>query len=426
MIMLDRYTSPTMKAIWSEQGKYTYWLSIEQQVCKHLQEHGLAPEGTYNAVSDVKITKELIDEIENREKIIKHDVLAFVEVVCEKLPALATSAFHRGLTSSDIVDTTLGIRLTKCMSIIIAETLRVIIALTKFRDKYKNIKQIGRTHGMHTEPITLGHKIYIWIDELFRHKERLDLALSQISVGKLSGPVGMRTGDINFESESQILGVFGLRMETSANQIVQRDRHAFMLSVLALLASSIEKFATEIRHLSRPEIGEICEGFAEGQKGSSSMPHKKNPISSENLCGLARVVRAQAQIGMENMNLWHERDIFHSSAERYVFPIVTSTMEHMLKKFRKLIENLDIHEDRLEENLTSDNGYNLSGIILYTLQKNGMPRNEAYNIVQHMSLSHRYVDARPKYFISNLIEMGQLSREYWRDEDYAIFNGIKD
>jgi adenylosuccinate lyase len=416
----DRYISDVMRSIWSINNKYNIWLMIEKQVIRYLNKTNKCPDGCYNEISSISITQSVIDEIQMRERILKHDVLAFVEVISDKLSASTSSAFHRGLTSSDLVDTGNAIMITKALDIVLSELFRLIDNITSMINLYGHLYQVGRTHGIHTEPIKLSHKFNIWLDELFRNKERLELVREQIAVGKLSGPVGMRSGDIDFAAEQMILNEFGIRVETSANQIVQRDRYAFLVSTIAILAGSIEKFATEIRNLSRSEVSEFSEGFSDGQKGSSSMPHKRNPIMSENLCGLARLMRGMSVVALENQSLWHERDISHSSAERFMLPIVTGLAEAMLKRMRITLMTMTINEKKLKINLHGMNGYNMSAVVLYKLQKAGMPRNEAYNLVKDI------VDANTGDSVfSYEISTNEKIRAYLSNNDIdEIFNQI--
>ncbi|MCK4379129.1 MAG: adenylosuccinate lyase, partial [Deltaproteobacteria bacterium] len=312
--MIDRYTRPEMEKIWSEENKYRAWLKVELAACEALAEMGMIPEESYATIRDKADFS--VSRIQDIEREVRHDVIAFLTSV-GKFVGPDSRYIHLGMTSSDVLDTALGLQLKEAGELILTDIDRLMEVLEEKAYQYRDCVMIGRSHGIHAEPITFGLKLAIWFDEIKRQRRRFVLALEDVSVGKISGAVGT-FANIVPEVEERVCRKLGLLPAPASSQIVQRDRQASFFTVLALLAGSIEKFATEIRHLQRTEVGEVEEFFHAGQKGSSAMPHKRNPILSENICGLARLVRSNSLAAMENMPLWHERDISHSSVERII------------------------------------------------------------------------------------------------------------
>ena len=380
--MIDRYSLPAMKNIWEEKNKCKTWLKVELLVCEALFESGkIDKDAIKNIRSNARYSLEHIQEI---EKITRHDVLAFTTAVGENLGEYSRY-FHKGLTSSDILDTSLALMLKQSAKIIIEDIENLIKALKERAIEHKYTLMVGRTHGVHAEPITFGLKMALWFSEMERNLERMKRAQEEISYGKISGAVGT-FAHIDPYVEEYVCAKLNLKPAKISNQIIQRDRHAYYLSTLAVIASSLEKFATEIRGMQRTEIYEVEEKFAKGQKGSSAMPHKKNPIACENICGLSRVVRANSIIALENVNLWQERDISHSSAERIIIPDSNILIDYMLQKFTNLISNLNVYPERMKENLEKTKGLIFSQKMMLDLTEKGLSREEAYRIVQGISM----------------------------------------
>ncbi len=380
--MIDRYSLPAMKNIWEEKNKYKTWLKIELLVCEALFESG---EIDKNAIENIRSNARYsIDRIQEIEKVTRHDVLAFTTAVGENLGEYSRY-FHQGLTSSDILDTSLALMLKQSAEIIIEDIENLIKVLKEKALEHKYTLMVGRTHGVHAEPITFGFKMALWFSEMQRNLERMKRAQEEISYGKISGAVGT-FAHIDLYVEEYVCAKLNLKPAKISNQIIQRDRHAYYLSNLAVIASSLEKFATEIRGLQRTEVYEAEENFSAGQKGSSAMPHKRNPIICERICGLSRVVRANAMTALENVNLWHERDISHSSAERIIFPDSNILSDYMLQKFTNLISHLNVYPERMKENLEKTKGLIFSQKIMLELTKKGLSREEAYKIVQGISM----------------------------------------
>ena len=380
--MIDRYSLPVMKNIWEEKNKYKTWLKIELLVCEALFESGeIDKDVIENIRKNARYSLKRIQEI---EKITQHDVLAFTTAVGENLGE-NSRYFHQGLTSSDILDTSLALMLKQSAKIIIKDIENLVKVLKEKALEHKYTQMVGRTHGIHAEPITFGFKMALWFSEMQRNLERMKKAQEEISYGKISGAVGT-FAHIDPYVEEWVCAKLNLKPAKISNQIIQRDRHAYYLSILAIIASSLEKFATEIRNLQRTEICEAEEKFSAGQKGSSAMPHKRNPIICEKICGLSRVVRANAMTAMENVNLWHERDISHSSAERIIIPDSNILIDYMLQKFTNLVYNLNVFPERMKENLEKTKGLIFSQKIMLELTKKGLSREEAYRIVQKISM----------------------------------------
>ncbi|MGC9064410.1 MAG: adenylosuccinate lyase [bacterium] len=324
------------------------------------------------------------EKVKEIEKETRHDVVAFVRAVGESIGE-DSKYLHMGLTSSDLLDTTLSLQLKASGEIILQDLDKLIETVREKARRYRDIQMIGRTHGVHAEPITFGFKLAGWIAELERDRRRLVEAIEEISVGKISGAVGTYA-EVPPEVEAYVCEKFGLVPDTASTQVISRDRYVFFLSTLAILGSSLERFAMEIRHLARTEVQEVEEFFAEGQRGSSAMPHKKNPINAEQICGLSRVLRGNLVASLENMPLWHERDISHSSVERIIMPDSTILASYLLRKSRELIEGLVVHPKNMEKNLSLTNGLYNSQRVLLSLMGKGLPRDIAYEIVQRNAL----------------------------------------
>jgi adenylosuccinate lyase len=380
--MIERYTRPEMGAVWTDENRYRKWLDVEIAVCEAWAELGKIPK---SALREIKrkagFSVARIDEI---ERVVKHDIIAFLSSVAESVGP--NSRFiHLGLTSYDVVDTALSLLIRESLEKIRGELIDLRRLLKKQALKYKKTVCIGRTHGVHAEPVTFGFKLLVWYEEVKRHLRRLENAIEVVSVGRISGSVGTYI-HLDPRVEKLALRKLDLRPARVSTQVLQRDRHAEVLATLALTATSVEKFAVEIRHLQRTEVGEVEEPFTKGQKGSSSMPHKKNPVRCERISGLARLVRANAQVGFENMILWHERDISHSSAERVVFPDSFILTDFLLAEAIDIIGNWVVHPDRMRANVDATRGLIFSQSVLLALTKKGLTREDAYQIVQRNSL----------------------------------------
>ena len=381
--MIERYTRPQMAAIWSEQRKFSIWLEIETLACEALADLGEIPRA--DAVEIRAKAKFDVAQILEIEKRTQHDVIAFLENVADSVGP-AARWMHQGLTSSDILDTTLAVQMVESTDRLakMLETLRATVA--KRAIEFKDTPMIGRSHGIHAEPITFGLKLALMYDEFGRAQERLAQTRARIAVGKLSGAVGTHA-HFDPRAETSVCERLGLKAATLTTQIIQRDRHAEFMTTLALIAASIERWATEFRHLQRTEVLEVEERFAEGQKGSSAMPHKRNPITGERLCGLARVVRGNAVAAMENVALWHERDISHSSAERITMPDSCILLDYMLAKLDSLVAGLVVYPDNMRRNLELTKGLYFSQSILLELTRRGLERKTAYEAVQRAAMA---------------------------------------
>jgi len=380
--MIERYTRPGMGAVWTDENRYKKWLDVEIAVCEAWAQLGKIPRPALREIKrKAGFSVGRIDEI---EKVVKHDIIAFLSSVAENVGP--NSRFiHLGLTSYDVVDSALSLLIRESLERIRGEAVELKRLLKKQALKHKKTVCIGRTHGIHAEPVTFGFKLLVWYEEVKRHLGRLDRAVEVISVGRISGSVGTY---IHLDPRVETLALRKLKLEPArvSTQLLQRDRHAEVLSTLALLATSIEKFAVEIRHLQRTEVGEVEEPFTTGQKGSSSMPHKKNPVRCERISGLARLVRANAQVGLENMVLWHERDISHSSAERVAFPDSFILTDFLLAEAVDIIGNWTVRPERMKANVGATRGLIFSQSVLLALTKKGLTREAAYQIVQRNSL----------------------------------------
>ncbi|NWF93691.1 MAG: adenylosuccinate lyase [Syntrophaceae bacterium] len=380
--MIPRYTRPEMGRIWTDQRKYETWLEIELLVCEALSELGEIPaEAAREIRKKASFDARRVEEI---EKVTKHDVLAFLTNVGESIGPLSRY-LHYGLTSSDILDTSLALLLKEASDLILQDSLRVLKILKEKAFEHKETVMIGRSHGVHAEPITFGLKMALWYDEMKRNLLRMERAKEAISVGKISGAVGT-FAHIHPFVEEFVCKRLGLKPATISTQIVQRDHHAEFFTTLALIATSIEKFSVELRHLQRTEVLEAEEFFSKGQKGSSAMPHKRNPISSENLSGLARLVRSYSITALENVALWHERDISHSSVERVIAPDATILIDYMLNRFSSIMEGLIVYPENMKANLEKTGGLIFSESVLLLLTRKGLSREEAYGVVQRNAM----------------------------------------
>ncbi len=372
--MIARYTLPEMGALWSEQNKFQKWLEVEIAVCEVHAENGTIPA---DAVEEIKakaaFTPERIAEI---EKTTDHDVIAFTTNLAENIGPAARFV-HYGLTSSDVVDTANALLLRDSCEILLQKIEDLLAVLKRRAFEFKDIPQIGRTHGIHAEPTSFGMTFALWYAEMKRNRERLAKAKQIISVGKISGAVGA-FAHLDPEVEERVCARLGLAAAPISTQVIQRDRYAEYLTTLAIIASSLEKFALQVRHWQRTEVREAQERFKVGQKGSSAMPHKRNPILSERICGMARTVRANSIVGLENVALWHERDISHSSAERIVLPDSSAALDYMLAKITGLLNGLIVYPERMLENLNLTRGLVFSGQLLLKLTEKGVSREDAY------------------------------------------------
>jgi len=381
--MIDRYTRPAMGRIWTEDNKYRCWLQVESAASTVLAEDGVIP--TVAAQAIAKHASASAARIQEIEAEVKHDVIAFTTAVAESLNAQGLGAesrwLHYGLTSNDVVDTAQALQVKEASAIIREGLLALLAVLKKRAVEFKHTPTIGRTHGIHAEPTTFGLKLLNWYAEMERNIARFDAVAEDMRVGKLSGAVGT-FGHLKPEHEERICAALGLKPAPVATQVIQRDRHAAYISTLAIIGSTLDKIAVEIRHLQRTEVREAQEYFSEKQKGSSAMPHKKNPITSEQISGLARVLRGNAQAAFENVALWHERDISHSSVERVIFPDSTILVDYLLAKTTDLIARLLVYPERMKRNLESTGGLIFSGQLLLDLAEAGMLREDAYRLVQ--------------------------------------------
>ncbi|MGI5837816.1 MAG: adenylosuccinate lyase [Chloroflexota bacterium] len=375
--MIPKYSLPEMSRIWSEENKMDKWLAVEIAVCEGWAELGVVPKKALESIRKARYDLKRIEEI---MAISHHDVISFLRSVAESLGE-ESRFIHLGLTSSDVIDTALSLQLLDAIALIRRDLERLEAVLSKQALKYKDTVMIGRTHGIHAEPTTFGFKLAGWVAETRRNLRRLDEAREQVAVGKISGAVGTHA-NVPPEVEEYVCRKLGIVPVEVSTQIIQRDRHAFLMATLAVIASSMEKMAVEIRALQRTDIGEVAEPFGEGQQGSSAMPHKRNPELAERVTGIARLVRGYSMPAMENVALWHERDISQSSVERVILPDAFLALDYGLQLFADIMEGLDVFPDRMLENLESTNGLVYSGRVLTALIEKGMKRNDAYNIVQ--------------------------------------------
>jgi len=377
--MIPRYTLPEMAEIWSEEKKFQLMLKIELEVLKVLVKEKIVPKDEYDEI--VKKIKIDIKRIKQIEKITKHDVAAFVDQLSESVKSNSARWIHFGLTSSDVLDTATAIQLKLSCDQLMKRLKTLLDVLKSQALKYKNLIMIGRTHGVHAEPITFGYKLLGWYYEIKQHYEMLEYIKKIVSVGKISGVVGTYS-QLSVDIENKVLKNLGIYSEPVSTQVVPRYRYVYYLTTLANIAASLERFATEIRHLQRTEVLEVEEPFSKGQKGSSAMPHKRNPVLSENICGLARVIRSYTIAGYENVALWHERDISHSSAERIILPDISIATDFIIHRFTEIMKNIVVYPENMEENLKKSYNIFYSQTLLSELVKKGLSRQQAYKIIQ--------------------------------------------
>ncbi|MDD5382783.1 MAG: adenylosuccinate lyase [Candidatus Margulisbacteria bacterium] len=383
--MIDRYTLPKMREIWSEEHKFRTWLQVELAACEAWAKLGKIPQNSLKKIkSKANFSIKRINEI---EKTVDHDVIAFLTSIAENVGS-DSRFIHMGLTSSDVVDTSLSLVMRDASDIILGDIDDFLKILKNMARKYKTTAIMGRSHGVHAEPMTFGLKFALWLKEMERNRERLANARTAINVGKISGAVGTYS-NLDPKVEELTCRKLGLAPDPISTQIIQRDRHAEFMCTLAVVAATLEKIALEIRGLQKTEIGEVEEPFKKGQKGSSAMPHKKNPIICERVCGLARLVRANAMVALENVALWHERDISHSGAERVIVPDSTILVDYMLQKMSYIIDNLVVYPDRMKQNIEKSQGLIFSQRLLLALIDKGLTREKAYQIVQSAAMKAR-------------------------------------
>ncbi len=381
--MIPRYTPQEFAALWSPERRYRTWLEVELCACEAMEEAGLVPQGTATSIRALKVEIDCA-RVEEIEKTTRHDVIAFLTHVEEKAGAPARW-LHRGMTSSDVLDTSLAILMRDAADMLLLRCDKLLAALARRALEHQKTPMIGRSHGIFAEPITFGLALAGHHAEIARGRKRLEHARAEIAVGKIAGAVGTYA-HLTPEIESRALTKLGLHPETVSTQVVARDRHAAFFSALALVAASIERLATNVRHWQRSEVGEAEEAFGVGQKGSSAMPHKRNPIASENLVGLARVVRSAVIPALEDVALWHERDISHSSVERMIAPDATTTLGYMLDRATSLVEGLVVYEEKLKKNLDAAGELYFSEAVMLALVESGMARQEAYVLVQRNAM----------------------------------------
>lgn len=380
--MIKRYTHGEMGRIWSEENKFKTWLKIELLVCEAWHKLGKIPKTDFDNIE--MFAGFDINRINEIEEVVKHDVIAFLTSVSESL-GVESRFIHMGLTSSDILDTSLALLLVEASNILMFDLLNLASELRKKAFKYKNTIMIGRSHGIHAEPTTFGLRMALWYDETQRNIIRLLNATKSISVGKISGAVGTYANCPPY-IEEYVCKKLELKPDSISTQIIQRDRHAEFMTTLAIIASSLDKFATEIRHLQRTEVLEVEEPFTKGQKGSSAMPHKRNPIKSENISGLARIIRGNSLVALENIPLWHDRDISHSSAERIILPDSTIALDHMILTMTYVIRDLNVYPENMIRNMNMSYGLHNSQKVMLALVGKKLSREESYKIVQENAM----------------------------------------
>jgi adenylosuccinate lyase len=381
--VIERYTLPEMAEVWSEQRKLEAWQAVEVAALEAFERAGKVPDGTAAATASVPCPTP--EEVAEREAITNHDLAAFVDLLGRAAGRDAAQWVHYGLTSSDVLDTAGGVLLRDSADLLSAALAKLRATVVTKANEHQGTFMIGRTHGIWAEPTTFGLKMASWAFELARDEARVAAAREAVAVGKISGAVGTYA-HVPAPIEAEVCSSLGIGVEPASTQVTARDRHAQYLTTLALVGASIERMATEIRHLQRSEVGEAREGFRKGQKGSSAMPHKRNPILSERMTGMARLLRGYSQVGLENVALWHERDISHSSAERVVLPDASIALHYMLVKFDGLVADLVVDEERMLANLESTNGLVFSQAVLLALIDSGLARDDAYRIVQRNAM----------------------------------------
>ncbi|MFC1571784.1 adenylosuccinate lyase [Candidatus Margulisiibacteriota bacterium] len=413
--MIDRYTLPKMREIWSEDHKFRTWLEVEIAACEAWAKLGKIPAAALRKIKNkANFSIKRINEIEKK---VDHDVIAFLTAVAEKVGP-DSRFIHMGLTSSDVCDTSLSLLMRDAADIILKDIDEFTKILKKMAKKYADTIMMGRSHGVHAEPMTLGLKFALWMKEMERNKERMISARETINVGQISGAVGTYS-NLDPKVEQFACKKLGLSTAPISNQVIQRDRHAEFASTLAIVAATLEKIALEVRGLQKTEIGEVEEPFKKGQKGSSAMPHKKNPITCERICGLARVVRANSLVALENVALWHERDISHSSTERITVPDSTILVDYMLQKMSWVIDNLVVFPTRMKENIEKSQGLTFSQRLLLALTSKGLTREKAYQIVQAAAMKAR---ASGKHLKGLILASKEVTSKLSKSEIEKVFD----
>lgn len=425
--MVERYAREEMKRLWTQQAKYQAWLDVEIAAAKAWNKLGLIPDAECQAI--VSKADFDVDEIDEIEKTTKHDVIAFLTSVANRLGE-ESRFVHYGMTSSDTIDTAVALQMRDSLDLIIDGIKKTMQSVKNRAIEHKNTLCVGRSHGIHGEPITFGLKLAVWHDELKRHLENLQQTREVISIGKCSGAMG-NLAHAPIEFEELVCQFLDLKAAPASNQVIQRDRYARLFSALALLASSIEKFAVEIRHLQRTEVYEAEEYFSKGQKGSSAMPHKRNPVLTENITGLCRMVRSYAMPAMENVALWHERDISHSSVERFILPDAFITMDFLLHRFEGVVSKLLVYPENMMKNLNQTGGLVFSQRVLLELPLKNVSREDAYAIVQRNAMKvwedlqqgrSAVNSAGESLFLQNLLSDEQLRQKLSEDEIRTCFD----
>ena len=426
--MIPRYTGAEMGRIWSDHRRYETWLQVEVAAAEAMARAGIIPP---EAARDIQERGRFdISRIEEIEQVTQHDVIAFTTAVAEHVGPSARW-LHFGLTSSDVIDTAQALQMREACALILRELTALMQAVRARAEEHRHTPMIGRTHGVHAEPTTFGLKLLVYAEEMRRQRERLERALAEAAVGKISGAVGT-FAHLPPAIEAAVCARLGLEPAPVASQVIQRDRHAELLSALAITASTIEKGALEIRGLQKTEIGEVEEPFAKGQKGSSAMPHKRNPIGCEQLVGLARLVRANAMAAMENNALWHERDISHSSVERVILPDSFIVVDHMLRRFTRIVQGMVVYPDRMRENLERSRGVVFSGTVLLELARRGVSREQAYEWVQRNAMRsfHEGLDFKALLLedvdVLGVLAPGEIARAFDLDEQLRHVDHIFD
>ncbi len=417
--MIKRYTLDRMGNVWSEVNKFKKWLDVEIAICRAWNKLGKIPDDALREIEEkTYIDESVVERIHELDRLYNHDVLAFVTAVAEQVGENGRY-IHLGVTSSDVIDTALGLLMREAIDILIKDIDELLPILEENAFKYKDTVMMGRTHGVHAEPMVFGLKFALWYEEMKRNKERLEHAKETVSVGAISGAVGTYS-NIDPLVEKYALEELGLKPEPVSNQVVQRDRHAEFMTAMAITASSLEKIAVEIRHLQRTEVLEAQEPFKKGQRGSSAMPHKKNPITCERITGLARVIRANAIPAMEDIALWHERDISHSSVERVIMPDSAIALDYILELTKKVLSGLVVYPERMKKNMDLSKGLYFSSKVLVALVEKGLSRDEAYDIVQRNAM--KAWDTEGLMFIDALKQDPEVMKYLTEEELEEIFD----
>jgi adenylosuccinate lyase len=424
--LISRYTNPEMGGIWSDQRRYETWLDVELAATDAMAEAGLVPADAARELREKAAFD--ISRIEAIEQVTQHDVIAFTTAVAEHVGA-AARWLHFGLTSSDVVDTAQAIQMREACDLIVKDIAGLMEAVRLRADEHRRTPMIGRTHGVHAEPMTLGLKLALWYAELQRDLDRILSAREAVAVGKISGAVGT-FAHLDPQIEERVCARLGLQPAPVSSQVIQRDRHAQLLTTLAIVGASLEKFALEIRGLQKTEIGEVEEPFAKGQKGSSAMPHKRNPIGCEQITGLARLLRGNATAALENVALWHERDISHSSVERVILPDSFIALDHMLRRFTRIVRGMVVYPERMRENLERSRGVVFSGSVLLELARRGISREQAYEWVQRNAMRsfHEQRDFKSLLLadadITGVLSAAEIEKAFDLDDQFRNVDAI--